>query len=100
MKRSLFAGAALIAAAMLPAGANAQDTIKIGVISAYSGQFADTAAQIDNGIKLYMKQHRDTLAGKKNENIRKDTSRPKPHRCTPAPQGAGPPRHAGNRPGC
>ena len=32
MKRSLFAGAALLAAVMLPAGANAQDTIKIGVI--------------------------------------------------------------------
>ena len=41
MKRSLFAGA-LLAAVMLPAGANAQETIKIGVISAYSGQFADT----------------------------------------------------------
>ena len=32
MKRLLFAGAALLAAALLPAGANAQDTIKIGVI--------------------------------------------------------------------
>src|SRR5690349_9075260 len=73
MKRSLFAGAALFAAAMLPAGANAQDTIKIGVISAYSGQFADTAAQIDNGIKLYMKEHGDTVAGKKLEIIRKDS---------------------------
>src|SRR5689334_18386255 len=78
MKRSLFAGAALFAAAMLPAGANAQDTIKIGVISAYSGQFADTAAQIDNGIKLYMKQHGDTVAGKKIEIIRKDTGGPNP----------------------
>src|SRR5689334_7884138 len=78
MKRSLFAGAALFAAAMLPAGANAQDTIKIGVISAYSGQFADTAAQIDNGIKLYMKQHGDKVAGKKIEIIRKDTGGPNP----------------------
>ena len=77
MKRSLFAGA-LLAAVMLPAGANAQETIKIGVISAYSGQFADTAAQIDNGIKLYMKQHGDTVAGKKIEIIRKDTGGPNP----------------------
>ncbi|MFZ0067818.1 MAG: ABC transporter substrate-binding protein [Pseudolabrys sp.] len=77
MKRSLFASA-LLAAAMLPAGANAQETIKIGVISAYSGQFADTAAQIDNGIKLYMKQHGDTVAGKKIEIIRKDTGGPNP----------------------
>ncbi|HEX3337980.1 MAG TPA: ABC transporter substrate-binding protein [Pseudolabrys sp.] len=78
MKRSLFAGVALLAAVMLPAGANAQETIKIGVISAYSGQFADTAAQIDNGIKLYMKQHGDTVAGKKIEIIRKDTGGPNP----------------------
>ena len=50
-----------------------QDTIKIGVIMPYSGQFADTAAQMDNAIKLYMKQHGDTVAGKKIELIRKDT---------------------------
>jgi branched-chain amino acid transport system substrate-binding protein len=78
MKRMLFAGAALLAAVVLPAGANAQGTIKIGVISAYSGQFADTANQIDNGIKLYMKQHGDTVAGKKIEIIRKDTGGPNP----------------------
>src|SRR5262249_3207655 len=78
MKRVLFAGAAILAAAMLPAGASAQETIKIGVISAYSGQFADTTAQIDNGIKLYMKQHGDTVAGKKIEIIRKDSGGPNP----------------------
>ena len=50
----------------------AQDTIKIGVILPYSGQFADTGNQLDNGIKLYMKQHGDTVAGKKIEVIRKD----------------------------
>ena len=43
------------------------------LICPYSGQFADTAAQMDNGIKLYMKQHGDTVAGKKIELIRKDT---------------------------
>ena len=79
MKRSLLAGAALLGGgSCCRRGANAQDTIKIGVISAYSGQFADTAAQIDNGIKLYMKQHGDTVAGKKIEIIRKDTGGPNP----------------------
>ena len=53
--------------------ARAVDTIKIALIMSYSGQFADTAAQMDNGIKLYMKQHGDTVAGKKIEIIRKDT---------------------------
>ena len=66
-----FAGSAL---ALCAAGsASAQDTIKIGIIMPYSGQFADTAAQMDNAIKLYMKQHGDTVAGKKIELIRKDT---------------------------
>ena len=45
---------------------------------AYSGQFADTAAQMDNAIKLYIKQHGDTVAGKKIEIIRKDTGGPNP----------------------
>jgi branched-chain amino acid transport system substrate-binding protein len=78
--QKLFMGLAGVAAAALAAttGAQAQGTIKVGVISAYSGQFADTAAQIDNGIKLYMKQHGDTVAGKKIEVIRKDSGGPNP----------------------
>src|SRR6267378_1305401 len=72
MRKTLFAllGLAGILAAV-PAAA--QDTIKIGVILPYSGQFADGAAQLDNAIKLYVKQHGDTVAGKKLEFIRKDT---------------------------
>jgi branched-chain amino acid transport system substrate-binding protein len=62
----------------LPGTALAQDTVKIGVILPYSGQFADFATQIDNGIKLYMKQKGDTVAGKKIEIIRKDTGGPAP----------------------
>src|SRR5882672_3253377 len=78
MKRMLFTGVAMLAAALLPAAGHAQGTLKIGFISAFSGQFADTSAQIDNGIKLYMKQHGDTVAGKKIEIIRKDTGGPNP----------------------
>lgn len=55
-----------------PSGAHAQDIIKVGVILPYSGQFADPGIQLDNGIKLYMKQHGDTVSGKKIEVIRKD----------------------------
>jgi branched-chain amino acid transport system substrate-binding protein len=62
---------ALIALGFVPA--HAQDTVKIGLIMPYSGQFADTAVQLDNAIKLYMQQHGDTVAGKKIEVIRKDT---------------------------
>jgi len=62
------------AAALLAiAPAQAQGTIKIGVIMPFSGPLADTATQMDGGIKLYMKRHGDTVAGKKIEVIRKDT---------------------------
>lgn len=60
-----------------PAVAGAQDTIKIGLIMAYSGPFADTANQMQAGIDLYMKQHGDEVAGKKIEIIKKDTGGPK-----------------------
>jgi branched-chain amino acid transport system substrate-binding protein len=72
--QKLLCGLAGIALALFSVGsANAQDTVKIGIINEYSGQFADTGAQIDNGIKLYVKQNGDTVAGKKIELIRKDT---------------------------
>src|SRR5512145_246992 len=70
----VFAGLCGLALATIAVtAAHAQDTIKIGLINSYSGQFADTATQIDNGIKLYMKQKGDTVAGKKIELVRKDT---------------------------
>jgi branched-chain amino acid transport system substrate-binding protein len=62
----------LTAALMVASTAHAQQTIKIGLILPYSGQFADTATQMDNAIKLYVKEHGDTVAGKKLEFIRKD----------------------------
>jgi len=73
MQRLLW-GLAGCALALFGAGAaNAQNTVKIGLIMPYSGQFADTATQMDNGIKLYMKQNGDTAGGAKIELIRKDT---------------------------
>ena len=59
-------------ALLVPLSVGAQSTVKIGLILPYSGQFADTATQMDNAIKLYVKQHGDTVAGKKLEFIRKD----------------------------
>ena len=72
-RRSILRSAAALALLALPGTALAQGTIKIGVILPFSGQFADFATQMDNGIKLYMKQNGDTVAGKKIEIIRKDT---------------------------
>ena len=74
LNKSLLGLGALAAVMLAAAPASAQQPpIKIGLIMPYSGQFADTATQMDNGIKLYVKQHGDTVAGKKIEIIRKDT---------------------------
>ena len=78
MKRFMLASATLLAAGLMSGAANAQGTLKIGLIMPYSGQFADTATQMDNGIKLYVKQHGDKVAGKKIEFIRKDVGGIKP----------------------
>ncbi|MAZ17315.1 MAG: ABC transporter substrate-binding protein [Ahrensia sp.] len=56
----------------------AADTVKIGLIMAYSGPFADTANQMQRGIDLYIAQHGDEVAGKKIELIKKDTGGPNP----------------------
>jgi len=76
MLRPLAVLAAAALALAVPAGA--QDTVKIGLIMPYSGQFADTATQMDNAVKLYVKQKGDTVAGRKLEFIRKDSGGPAP----------------------
>ncbi len=68
--RLLLKGFAAISALLAVTGAQAQ--VKVGMIVSYSGQFADTGIQLDNGFKLFMKQKGDTVAGKKIEVIRKD----------------------------
>ena len=68
MLRIAFAVAAALASFTAPA----EQTIKIGMINVLSGQFADAGAQLDNGVKTYMKMHGDTVADKKIEIIRRD----------------------------
>jgi len=72
MRRAI-AGFCWLVSLLIIAPAHAQQTVKIGLIMAYSGQFANPATQMDNGVKLYMKQHGDVVAGKKIEIIRRDT---------------------------
>jgi branched-chain amino acid transport system substrate-binding protein len=65
----------LLATAALAAGAlgvaQAQD-LKIGMVVPVSGPFATTGQQIMNGAKLYLKQHDDTLGGRKVILLEKD----------------------------
>jgi branched-chain amino acid transport system substrate-binding protein len=75
ISRMLAAGAF----AALSFAASAQDnTIKVGVIAAFSGPFADYGSQIEAGMKAYMKEHGDSVAGKKVELVTRDTKGPAP----------------------
>ena len=49
-----------------------EQTVKIGLILPMSGPFAGYGRQIENGVRLYLKQHGDTFAGRKVELLVKD----------------------------
>ena len=66
--------AAFCAIGLVMATASAEDTIKIGLLAPFSGPFADFGQQIGNGVDLYMRQHGDTIAGKKIVVLRRDTT--------------------------
>src|SRR4030088_1141573 len=68
----LLQAAAGVVLATLLAPAQAQETVKIGLIVPMTGGQASTGKQIDNAVKLYMQQKGDTVAGKKIEVILKD----------------------------
>ncbi len=80
MRSKKIAMLALLAASgsMLSSLAQAQETIKVGLIAAFSGPFADYGKQMEGGIKAYMAQHGDQVAGKKIQIIIKDTTGPSP----------------------
>jgi branched-chain amino acid transport system substrate-binding protein len=69
MMMSAVAGVALAAAVT---AAQAQETVKIGLIVPMTGGQASTGQQINNAIKLYMQKNGDTVAGKKIEIILRD----------------------------
>jgi branched-chain amino acid transport system substrate-binding protein len=65
--------AALAFGALAAGSAFAQDTVKIGLIVAMTGQQASTGKQIKAAVDLYMKEHGDTVAGKKIQVILRDS---------------------------
>jgi branched-chain amino acid transport system substrate-binding protein len=71
-RRSILKGVAALALLGLPGSAAAQDTVKIGVVQSMTGGLAPLGKQIMAGIRLYMQQHGDTVAGKKIEIILRD----------------------------
>ena len=73
MVRNCFLIAAIAALGLSAAGAaSAQETVKIGFILPMTGQQQSTGKQEAAGIKLYMAQHGDMVAGKKVELIIRD----------------------------
>jgi branched-chain amino acid transport system substrate-binding protein len=63
---------ALAAAAIFGCAAQAQETVKIGLILPMTGQQASTGKQIKAAVDLYLSQNGNTVAGKKIEVIVKD----------------------------
>ncbi|MDB5934354.1 MAG: transporter substrate-binding protein [Massilia sp.] len=78
MKKKIGSALAMTAALFVAPLAQAQDTIKVGLIAPFSGPFADYGKQMEGGIKAYMAHHGGTVAGKKVELIIKDTTGPSP----------------------
>jgi branched-chain amino acid transport system substrate-binding protein len=68
----LMTAAAAAALAALAAPASAQETVKIGVLTAMTGQQQTTGVQHSAAIRLYQQQHGNMVAGKKIEVIIKD----------------------------
>ncbi|WP_025916213.1 ABC transporter substrate-binding protein [Herminiimonas sp. CN] len=75
MKKWMMFGLIALATGQAYAAGN---TIKVGVLAEMSGTFADFGMQITNGAKAYMRQHGDTVAGKKIELVVRDTTGPAP----------------------
>jgi len=81
MKSATWVGKLLLAGLALACTggiASAQDVIKVGIVSSFSGPFAEYGQQMLGGMKAYMKVHGDTVAGKKIEIVQKDDGGPAP----------------------
>lgn len=76
ISRMVTAAALIAIAACQPA--IAQAPIKIGFIAEMTGPFADFGMQMHTGIKVYMQQHGDTVAGRKVEVVVRDVGGPNP----------------------
>lgn len=79
-RHGITAAFAFAAAAMLCTAAAQADEppLKIGIIGSYTGGAADFGRDVDAAYAAYVKEHGDTVAGRKIEFIRRDTGGPNP----------------------
>ena len=64
--------AILTVTAAATGSSNAENTVKIGIVMPMTGTLASAGLQVIAGARLYIKQHGDTVAGKKIELIVRD----------------------------
>ena len=69
-RRALVKGIAILSLLGFPA--SAQDTVKVGLVHSMTGGLAPVGKQVMAGVRLYIAQHGDVVAGKKIEIILKD----------------------------
>ena len=72
MRRQILKGLAASAIVLAALPALAQETVKVGLILPMTGQQASTGRQLEAGVKAYMAQHGNKVAGKTVEVIIKD----------------------------
>ncbi|HVV92085.1 MAG TPA: ABC transporter substrate-binding protein, partial [Hyphomicrobiales bacterium] len=70
--------ALLASAAVLVAGAARADTVKVGVLTSYSGITADAGRQADADITIFTEKYGKTIAGHTLDYVRRDTTGPNP----------------------
>jgi branched-chain amino acid transport system substrate-binding protein len=66
------AAAGFVALAISAEVATAQELLKLGLIQSMTGAFNTTGKAVVNGALLYLKQHGDTVAGRKIQVVLKD----------------------------
>ncbi len=74
LSRCMIGATVSLAIGAMANGAFAQDTVKIGLIVSMTGQQASTGKQIKAAVDLYMKEHGDSVAGKKIQVILRDSA--------------------------
>ena len=76
LRGTLLLSAAFVLGAAFASSARADDTIKVGLLDQFSGPFADFGEQIGNGVDTFMREHGDTIDGKKIEVLKRDQGGP------------------------
>src|SRR5271166_4899622 len=64
----------------------AEDPIKVGLLLPLSGTFTEYGKQMENGIRVFLKEHGDTVAGRKIELVIKDDGGIAPEKAKKAAQ--------------